>query len=55
MDHSAKIWDVEHGKEVFDLKGHKAEIVSLNFNTDGDKIITSSFDCTAKIWDVMSG
>jgi dynein assembly factor with WDR repeat domains 1 len=37
------------------LDGHKAEIVSLNFNTDGDKLMTSSFDNTAKIWDVMTG
>jgi dynein assembly factor with WDR repeat domains 1 len=55
MDHTAKLWDVEHGKELFNLAGHNAEIVSLSFNTDGDKIMTSSFDHTAKIWDVMSG
>ena len=42
-------------KELFSLNGHKAEIVSLNFNTDGDKLMTSSFDNTAKIWDVMTG
>ena len=28
----------------------EAEIVSLNFNTDGDKILTGSFDNTAKAW-----
>ena len=55
MDHTAKLRDVEHGKELFNLEGHKAEIVSLSFNTDGDKIMTSSFDNTAKIWDVMNG
>ena len=27
----------------------EAEIVSLNFNTDGDKILTGSFDNTAKV------
>ena len=55
MDHTAKLWDVEAGKELFNLEGHKAEIVSLNFNTDGDKLMTASFDHTAKIWDVMTG
>ena len=34
MDHTAKLWDVETGQEIFNLAGHKAEIVSLNFNTD---------------------
>jgi len=29
--------------------------VSLHFNTDGDKLLTSSFDNTAKIWDVCTG
>merc|ERR1712118_623877 len=35
--------------------GHTAEIVSLNFNSDGDMILTGSFDSTAKIWEVNSG
>ena len=35
--------------------GHTAEIVSLNFNTEGDKIITGSFDHTTKVWDVHTG
>lgn len=55
MDNTAKIWDVEKGTCLFNLDGHKAEIVSLNFNTEGDQIMTSSFDNTAKIWDVMTG
>lgn len=29
------------------MKGHEGEIVSLNFNADGDKILTGSFDGTA--------
>jgi len=29
--------------------------VSLHFNAEGDKILTGSFDCTAKIWDVRTG
>lgn len=35
--------------------GHTAEIVSLNFNTAGDRVITGSFDHTVKVWDVKTG
>lgn len=49
MDHTAKVWDIEKGAEIYTLKGHHAEIVSLSYNTDGDKILTASFDHTAKV------
>ena len=50
MDHTAKVWDMEKGIEIYTLKGHHAEIVSLSYNTDGDKILTASFDHTAKVY-----
>ena len=36
IDNTAKIWDVEYGKEKVTLKGHNGEIVSVNFNAEGD-------------------
>lgn len=47
MDQTARLWDLETGKEHSTLKGHEGEIVSLNFNNDGDKILTGAFDGTA--------
>lgn len=55
MDQTAKIWDLETGKEVATLKGHTGEIVSLNFSAEGDRLITGSFDFTARIWDTNTG
>lgn len=49
-DKQAKLWDVESGEELFSLNEHSAEIVSLHFNNDGDKILTGSFDNTAKVF-----
>ena len=55
MDSTAKLWDVSRGVELCSLMGHTAEIVSLSFNAEGDKIITGSFDHTTKVWDVHTG
>uniref|UniRef100_A0A8C2AKM1 Dynein assembly factor with WD repeat domains 1 n=1 Tax=Cyprinus carpio TaxID=7962 RepID=A0A8C2AKM1_CYPCA len=55
MDTMAKLWDVESGKEVSTLAGHFAEIISLSFNTTGDRLVTGSFDHTAILWDVSTG
>ena len=55
MDNTAKLWDVTTGDLICSLEGHSAEIVSLNFNTDGDRLLTGSFDNTAKIWDTSTG
>ena len=50
-----QLWDVETGQERATLLGHRAEIVSLGFNTGGDLIITGSFDHDSRIWDVRTG
>ena len=55
MDNTARLWDVETGDIIHTLLGHTAEIVSLNFDTQGQKIITGSFDHTVKVWDVRNG
>jgi dynein assembly factor with WDR repeat domains 1 len=55
MDNTARIWDVESGECLHTLLGHTAEIVSLDFDTQGQRIITGSFDNTVKVWDVRNG
>ena len=50
MDKTARLWDVETGKQVAKLEGHEGEIVSLHFNSDGDKLLTGSFDKTAMVY-----
>jgi dynein assembly factor with WDR repeat domains 1 len=47
MDNTARLWDIETGKVHSIFKGHTAELISLHFNSDGDKILTGSFDKTA--------
>jgi WD40 repeat protein len=42
-------------KERFVLEGHEAEIVDLNFSSDGRKLVTASRDGSARVWDVQTG
>jgi dynein assembly factor with WDR repeat domains 1 len=55
MDNTARLWDVETGECLHTLLGHTAEIVSLDFDTQGQRIITGSFDNSVKVWDVRNG
>lgn len=43
-----RVFDVESGECLHTLLGHTAEIVSLNFDTDGQRVMTGSFDHTVK-------
>ena len=55
MDNTARLWDVESGECLHTLLSHTAEIVSLNFDTPGRKVMTGSFDHTVKVWDARTG
>lgn len=39
---------MESGECLHTLLGHTAEIVSLNFDTNGQRVMTGSFDHTVK-------
>ncbi|XP_033627085.1 transducin beta-like protein 2 [Asterias rubens] len=54
-----KVWEVLFNKEgdfnevkrVMDLKGHRASVYYLSFNTDSTRMATVSKDTTWKLWD----
>src|SRR5262249_11607474 len=52
-DRTAKIWDATNGKELLTLKGHTAA-VRASFSPDGRRIVTASWDHTAKVWEAAS-
>jgi WD40 repeat protein len=49
------LWSGDTGDLVETFKGHKGPIYSAAFSKDGTRLLTASFDETARIWDVASG
>src|SRR5262249_2387066 len=47
----ARILDLADGRELARLVGHTGPIVAAAFNSDGDRIATTSRDGTVKVWD----
>jgi WD40 repeat protein len=54
-DNVAIVWDVRSGHRVQTLQGHAMRVHSAYFNSGGSRIITTSEDGTAKIWNAASG
>jgi len=51
---SATIWDVETGRVLVILKGHKGRIISARFSPDGTRIVTGASNGDATLWDLES-
>ncbi|MEO7923340.1 MAG: caspase family protein [Chitinophagaceae bacterium] len=55
-DHTVKLWDVNTGKLLADLKGHTNDIEVLSFDPTGNRLLsTASIDTFARLWDTRTG
>ena len=59
-DNTARIWDVESGKELQTLEGHNNRVHIAAFSSDGKNILTaasngSRSDQAVRIWDAETG
>jgi len=54
-NHSAKIWDASGSKEFRALQGHSDSVWTVVFSADGRSLASSSFDGTARSWDIATG
>ena len=50
-----RIWNAHTGALVRTLKGHRDDVLSVVFSRKGDKLLTASYDKTARLWDVATG
>jgi len=54
-DFSVKIIDVDTRLVVREFPGHDAAITDMTFSRDSRWLVTSSLDCTARVWDLPTG
>ena len=50
---SLKIWDIEQGKVIRTLEGHKAGTIAIAISKDGKKAVTKGSDGTVRLWDIQ--
>jgi WD40 repeat protein len=51
----AGVWDLTQSKYIFTLRGHTGILNSACYSSDGSRILTTSEDNTARVWDAKSG
>ena len=50
-----KIWNAQTGALVRTLDGHTDDVLSVQFSRDGNRLLTASYDKTARLWDAETG
>lgn len=54
-DDTVRVFDVETGQRLAELRGHEAKIVAFAFAPDGRSLVTASQDMSFRIWEPDSG
>ena len=49
------MWDLENGRELRTITGHKDSVCAVGVTPNGQRAVTSSHDNTLKVWDLESG
>jgi len=54
-DNTLKVWDLERGRCLKTLRGHKGGVDSVVLTPDGSRAVSGSGDTTLKVWEVETG
>ncbi|CAK8562463.1 unnamed protein product [Lathyrus sativus] len=55
FDSTVKLWDVELGKLIYSLNGHRQPVYSVAFSPNGEYIASGSLDKSLHIWSLKEG
>jgi RNA polymerase sigma factor (sigma-70 family) len=51
-----RLWDLQAGKEIMDLKGHEGDFLSLAYSPDGRTLLSGGgVDQTVRLWETATG
>jgi WD40 repeat protein len=54
-DGTARVWDTETGKPLFELQGSRQGVSTVFFSPYGNLIATSDYDYAARLWNAATG
>ena len=54
-DHTPKLWNIQTGETVRELKGHTNLVNAVALTPDGKNALTASDDHTLRLWNLKSG
>ncbi|MHC5743364.1 MAG: WD40 repeat domain-containing protein [Nostoc sp.] len=52
LNHSLKLWNINTGKLINTLAGHRSHVCAIAFSPDGQHLASGSADGTVKLWDL---
>ena len=52
---TVEIWDVAERHPIATLEGHAQQVSALSFHPDGNRVLTQSWDGTARLWNLATG
>jgi FOG: WD40 repeat len=54
-DKTVKLWNVQDGRLLKTLNGHRAWVRKVRFSPDGKTLVSGSSDSTVKLWNIADG
>src|SRR5262249_14240927 len=54
-DGTVKTWSLDDRREVFSVKGHESEVLTVAYSPDGKRLASVNAHASTKVWDAASG